>query len=159
MTLQYRRRPMREDREWQQRIRLSKCLLLETVDWWCQNESEFPITGTVASVLYLFCPRCKPFDVAETRIRQFLLSIVESPTAEYSKTWPHRTDAQESELIDTISRILSDAVGRWNDGSLLDPPIEMVNREIVDQIVVQRYVIFHHNQTTRRDSDGFYGNG
>ena len=39
------------------------------------------------------------------------------------------------------------------------PPIETVNQEIVDQIVEQQYVVFHHNETTGRDVGGFHSNG
>jgi hypothetical protein len=158
MTLQYRTRPMWEDRKWLQRIRLLRCFLLEAVDWWCRTESEFPMDGTIASVLHLFSPRCDPFDVPEVRVRQHLLNIVGTPIAEYSQTWPRHTGVQKLELINAISGILSDAVNRWNDGAL-DPPIEMVNQQIIDQIVDRKYVIFHHNETTRRDFGGYYGSG
>jgi hypothetical protein len=150
---------MWEDRKWQQRVRLSNCLLLEAADWWCRTDSEFPVDGIVASVLRVFSPKFDPFGVSETGLRQHFLDTVGKSTAEYSLTWPHRADSQRSELIDTISRILSDAVNRWKDGGLSDPPIEMVNQQIIDQIVAQQYVMFHHNQTTRRDADGFYGSG
>ena len=74
---------MWEDRKWLQRVRLSSCLLLEAVDWWCRTDSEFAVDSIVASVLYLFSPRCDPFDVAETKVRQQLLNIVGMPTAEH----------------------------------------------------------------------------
>ena len=76
----------------------------------------------------------------------------------YSRAWPQRTDAQRSELINTILRIVSESVNRWN-GGFLDPSIEMANQQVIDQLVAQKYVVFHHNQTTRRDYGGFYGSG
>jgi phenylpyruvate tautomerase PptA (4-oxalocrotonate tautomerase family) len=85
-----------------------------------------------------------------------LLNIVGTPTAEYSQTWPHREEVQKSELIDKISKILSDAVNKWNNSSL-ELPIELVNQQIIDQLVADKYVTYHHNQTTRRDYGGFYG--
>ena len=148
---------MEGDREWQQRVRLSGCLLLETIDWWCRSDSDFPLDGTIASMLYLFSPRFDPFKISETKIRQRLLNVVGTPSAEYSQTWPLRDEAERSELIDTISEILSGAVDRWNNGAL-DPSIETVNQQIVDQVVAQKYVVIHHNQTTKRDYGGFYGN-
>jgi hypothetical protein len=158
MTLQYKTRDMGEDREWQQRIRLSRCFLLEAVDWWWRTDSEFPVDGTIASVLYVFSPRCNPFDVSETRVRQHLLNIVGTSSVEYSQTWPRHTDAQRLELVNAISHILRDAVERWNEGTL-EPTIEMVNQQIIDQIVAQKYVTFHHHHTTRRDFGGFHGSG
>ncbi len=149
---------MQEDRKWQQRIRLSGCLLLETVDWWCRADFEFPVDSTVASVLYLFSPRCNPFKVSETKVRQHLLNVVGTAITEYSQTWPRHTDAQKHELIDPLSQILSNAADRWDAGTF-DPAIEMVNQQLVDQIVAHKYVIFHHNQTTRRDYGGFHGSG
>jgi hypothetical protein len=86
------------------------------------------------------------------------LNVVGTPAAEYSQTWTQRDDLQRSELIDAISGVLSDATDRWNNGSL-DLSVEVVNREIVDQLVAKKYVIIHHNQTTRRDYGGFHGSG
>jgi hypothetical protein len=157
MTLQYRVRSMEEDRNWQQRIRLSCCLLLDAVDWWCRADADFPLDFTVASVLYLFSPRCNPFDLSEIGVRSSLLETVGTPTDEYSQTCPRRTDDQRSKLINTISSIVSGAIKRWDEGSFLDPPIEMVNQQIVDQLVAQQYVIFHHHETTQRDFGGFFG--
>ena len=156
MTLQYGIRSMEEDRTWQQRVRLSGNLLLETVDWWCCTNAEFPIEGTVASVLHLFSPRCNPFAVPDARVRQHLLGIVGTPADEYSRTWARRSDAERAELIDSLTRILSEAVRQWNV-DLQNPPIEQVNLEIVSQIVAQKYVVFHHYETTRRDYGGFFG--
>ncbi len=157
MTLQCRVRSLSDDRGWQQRVRLSRCLLAETVDWWCRTGSDFPVDCTVAGVLYVFSPRCDPFSVSETRVRQNLCNVVGTPDSEYSLAWPHRADCERLSLIDAISRILSDAVQRWDRGGLSDSPIELVNQQIVDEIVIQRYVVFHHNETTRRDFGGFYG--
>jgi hypothetical protein len=147
---------MWEDREWQQRARLCSCLLLETVDWWCRTHSEFPVDRIVAAVLRLFSPRCDPFEVPENSVRQTLLDVVGTPAAEYSQTWPHRADAKGCELIASLSRILADAVNRWDEGSLDNPSVEMVSQQIIDEIVAQEYVTFHRNQTTRRDYGGFH---
>ena len=72
------------------------------------------------------------------------------------KRGPIGLDVERTELIDTILEILSNAVKQWND-STLDPPIELVNQQIIDQIVAQKYVVFHHYKTTKRDYGGFYG--
>jgi hypothetical protein len=143
MTLQYRTRSMLEDHEWQQRVRLSSRLLLETIDWWCRTDSEFPLHQTVASVLYLFSSRCFPFTVPDARVRQHVLAIVGTPTAEYLQSWPHRSDGEKSTLIDSLTRILSEAVRQWSDDPL-NPPIELVNQQIVAQLVAQKFVVFHH---------------
>jgi len=156
MTLQYGIRSMWEDREWQHRVRLSSHLLLETVDWWCRTNADFPIDSAVASVLYLFSPRCNPFAVPDARVRQHLIPIVRTPTAEYSRVWPRRSEAERDELIDSLTRILSVAARQWND-DLQNPPIEQVNQQIAAQIVAQKYVVFHHYETTRRDFGGFFG--
>jgi len=156
MTLQYSVRSMREDRKWQQRVRLSRHLLLETVDWWCRTNAEFPTEGTVAALLYLFSPRCEPFAVPDARVRQHLLAVVGTPAAEYSRAWPRRSEAEKDELIDSLTRILAEVVRQWND-DLENPPIEQVNQQIVAQIVGQKYVVFHHYETTRRDFGGFFG--
>jgi hypothetical protein len=149
---------MGEDRQWQQRIRLSDRLLLETVDWWCRTDSEFPFDETIASVLRLFSSRCNPFAVSETRIRPLLFGLVGTPMVECSKTWPKRDDAEKVELIGAISRILSEAVRQWNDGPA-EPSIDSVNRQIVGQLTYHKYVVFHHNETASRDYGGFHGSG
>ncbi|MGA2256138.1 MAG: hypothetical protein ABSG53_15935 [Thermoguttaceae bacterium] len=48
------------------------------------------------------------------------------------------------------------AARQWND-DLQNPPIEQVNQQIAAQIVAQKYVVFHHYETTRRDFGGFFG--
>jgi hypothetical protein len=158
MTLQYLTRPMWEDREWQQRIRLFHCLLLETVDWWCRTDEKFPVDHIVAFVLYLFSPRCQPFRLSEVKkMREQLDGIVGTSAVECSLTWPRWSDWRKSNLIDTISRVLSEATARWDDGQMSDPSIEMTCWQIVDQIVAQKYVVFHHYHTTKRDYGGFFG--
>jgi len=156
MSLQYSVRSMAEDRRWQQRVRLFGNLLLETVEGWCRTNAEFPMERTVASALYLFSPRCDPFAVPDARVREHLLVIVGTPAAEYARTWPRRTDAEKSELVDSLSKILSEAVRQWNS-DLQSPPIEQVNQQIVAEIAVQKYVVFHHYETTGRDYGGFFG--
>ena len=150
---------MWDDRIWQQRIRLSNCLLLECVDWWCGSDGNFPTDEVLASVLYLFSPRCYPLGVSENGLRKSLQDIVGSPTSEYSKTWPDRDEPQCDKLLGKLAEILDTAVHQWSEGTFLDPTIEAVNQQIVDEIVEQQYVIFHHYRTTRRDLGGFHGSG
>jgi len=40
---------------------------------------------------------------------------------------------------------------------IYDPSIEAVNQKVIDQLVAQKYVVMHHNQTARKDYGGFYG--
>ena len=150
---------MWEDRQWEQRVRLSNFLLLETVDWWCRSDSDFPVDDTITAVLHLFSPRCHPLGVPEHGLREYLRDRIGNPVTEYCLTWPKRGEREKCELIDTIAEIVRAAVCEWSNGSLVDPTVETVNQQIVDEIVAQQYVIFHHNQTTRRDFGGFYSRG
>ncbi len=72
---------------------------------------------------------------------------------EYTSTWPTRDLSEAQKLIASIDTILTNAVTEWTAGSLMRPPIELVVQQIVDEIVDQRYVIFHHKQTTSRDNN------
>ncbi len=157
MTLQYRTRSTFEDNIWQERVRLSNCLLMECVDVWCRSDADFPTDEVIASILYLFSPRCYSLGVSECRLREYLVGIVGTPAHEYSATRPQHGENQRSKLIDALSRIVGNALIQWGEGTLLDPSIETVNRQIVEEIVEQQYVIFHHYHTTRRDFGGFYG--
>ncbi|MFN0052143.1 MAG: hypothetical protein ACKV0T_08125 [Planctomycetales bacterium] len=159
MTHQYRTRSLWEDRQWQRRIDLSDALLLQTVDWWCRCDAEFPISGVVAAVLRLFSPRCIPDKMVEPGLRESLLAIVDTPANEYRTTWPKRPECQQIQLVERLTEIVSNAVNAWATGSIHEPMIESVNQELVDQIVDQQYVIFHHTETTRRDFGGFYSHG
>jgi hypothetical protein len=147
---------MSEDRKWQQRVRLSGLLLLESFDCWCRGQSEFPIERTIASVLYLLSARCDPFGMRENRICEQLSESVTGPVDEYSKTWPGRFVADAFELVNALSQILVTAVEQWNEGKI-DPAVESVNQQIVEQVVARKYVVFRHNETTGRDYGGFYG--
>jgi hypothetical protein len=147
---------MSDDRSWQQRVRLSANLLLETVDSWCRANDDFPVERTVAIFLHLFSPKFNPYAIPDARVRGHLLPIVGTPGDEYSRAWPRRSGAEKAELIDSLTWILSEAVRQWND-DLQIPPIEQVNQQIVTQIVAHKYVVFHHYDTTRRDYGGFFG--
>ena len=159
MTLQYSPRSMWEDRKWWQRVRLCKCLLIETADWWCRSDEEFPISDTVTAVLYLFSPRADPLSISESNLRSFLTTVVQDAGDEYALAWPSRAENLCTPLIDAISKIIGDAERAWTSGSMVDPSIEMVNQQVVDTVVEQKYVVFHHNQTTRRDGGGFHSQG
>ena len=159
MTLQHQLRSLWEDRLWQRRIALSNSLLLETVDWWCRSDSDFPVAETVAGILHLFSPRCSPDDLRATGIREHLPGLVRTPDIEYSQTWPKRTDVEKNTLIAALTEVLSTAVDSWTTGGLHDPTIDSVNRQITSLIVAEQYVVFHHKQTTRRDFGGFYTHG
>ena len=159
MSLQYRTRNMWEDRLWQQRVRLSQCLIVETVDWWCRNDVTFPLSETIAAVLFLFSPRCDPLRVPETNIRQHMAEHVGAPRTEYIQTWPQHPESRGTELIDRLSQIFNGAVHDWSAGSMLTPTIESVKQQIVDGIVTHHYVVFRHHQTTSRDFGGFHGHG
>lgn len=158
MTLQYRPRSAWEDQKWQHRIWLCKCLVTETVDWWCRADCGFPVEPTVASVLFIFSPKRDAQQIPESNLRAFLSSAAESATSEYAHAWPNHAPEMQSRLINDISAILCDAEQQWTTGSLLEPSVESVTEQIVAEIVAQQYVVFHHTQTTRRDG-GFYGNG
>ena len=159
MTLQYRTRNMSEDRRWRERIRLSERLIINLVDCWCCENSEFPFSQAVAGILYLFSPRCPALDSPEVEILEGVFERIGTPQEEYRQTWPQRPEARGSELIASLSQILEDAVRQWSDVSMRAPTIESVAQQAADAISVQQYVIFHHCQTTRRDFGGFYSNG
>ena len=157
MTLQYRTRDMSDDRRWNQRVRLSNCLLMDVVDWWCRDDREFPFESTVASLLYLFSPRCDPFSVSESDLRQTLLDVVDSPSVEYARTWPNHDSQKQSDVITSLSTVLQDTVAQWLEGSMSTPSVHSLNQQVVDCLVDFKYVTFHHNQTTHRDGGGFHG--
>jgi hypothetical protein len=77
----------------------------------------------------------------------------------HGRTAPHRTESCCTELVDALRLILDDAVIQWCNGSMLNPTIESVNQQLAGVIVAQRFVVFHHYQTTSRDVGGFYANG
>ena len=159
MTLQHRRRNQWEDQTWRERIRLSNAFLTEVVDWWCRSDEDFPIDDVIAGILFLFSPRCYPLGMSDFELLEQVCEVVDSPSDEYSKTWPKRGDDQRTEMVEALSQILVEAVKNWNSGSLADPTIEGVNRLIVEQIIVRQYVVFHHYQTTKRDLGGFFSGG
>lgn len=154
MTLQYRTRDMSDDRSWQQRVRLSYRLLMDAVDSWYRGDDDFPFMFIVASILYLFSPRCDPFRTLETNLRQQLAKVVDSPSVECAKTWPHQSETHRSKLISSITDILRDAVDQWIRGSLASPSVGAVNEQLVEEVVAHGYVTFHRHQTTRRDDGG-----
>ena len=132
---------------------------MDVVDHWCRRGEEFPLSKTVAGLLYIFSSRFEPMKAPESKIRERLFEQTDTPRAEYMLTWPQRNDSRASELIDALSRVIGDAVIKWSDGSLRTTSIESVNNQVTDLMVTKQYVVFHHYETTRRDFGGFFGSG
>lgn len=132
---------------------------MDIVDWWCRDDCDFPFESTVASLLYLFSPRCDPFSIPESGLRRRLFDIVESPSVEYALTWPKHDEQKQSDVIASLTDVLRNVVERWTDGSMTEPSVANVNQRIVDRVVDHKYATFHHKQTTRRDGGGFHGHG
>ena len=130
---------------------------MEVLDHWCREGDEFPVSRTVAGLLYVFSARFEPMDTPESNIRERLFEQTGTPRAEYVLTWPQRSDSLASELIDALAKVIEDAVNRWADGSLRTTSIDSVIEQATDLIVAKQYAVFHHFETTRRDFGGFYG--
>lgn len=150
---------MWQDLIWRQRVRVSGLFLLDVVDHWCREGDEFPLSKTVAGLLYVFSARFDPMDTPESNIRERIFEHTGTPRAEYLLTWPKRSDSQASELTDALSTAITEAVSRWADGSLRTTSIDSVIDQVMKLIVAKQYTIFHHFQTTRRDSGGFHCSG
>lgn len=151
MTLQYRIRSKHEDETWRERVYLCDKLLLEAVDEWCRSDDEFPARGVVAGVLYLFSPRCYPFELSPYRLRERLGEIVGTPEDEYRRAWPRRNVSECAGLVASLFGIVADAVESWYLRGVGDPPSGWLAERLAEEIVARRYVIFHHYETTRRD--------
>lgn len=151
MTLQYRIRPRYEDERWRQRVDLCDRLVSEAIDGWCRSEAEFPTRDIVAGVLYLFSPRCEPSGLTPYRLGERLGEIAESPENEYRRAWPRREESQGHALIASLSAIIAGAVESWADRGVAASSSRDLVERLAEEIVAQQYVIFHHDQTTRRD--------
>lgn len=151
MTLQYRIRSKYEDRLWRQRVYLGEQLVLDAFDRWCLSDAEFPTRSVVAGVLYLFSPRCDPFKLSPYRLGERLGGVVGTPAEEYRATWPGRTEAQGRALIDALTAGIETAVSSWDGGG--GPSCGSLAEGAVGEIVAQQYVVFHHCETTRRDTN------
>src|SRR5262249_16795490 len=126
--------------------------LSETIDQWCRSDTVFPTPSVVAGVLYLFSPRCgDPCDQSPHRLAETLGKIVGTPESEYLQAWPHRDESLRKALITALTAIVEESVKPWTDGSDPDPSSGSLARRMVEQIVAQQFVVFHHRETTRRD--------
>src|SRR5688500_7214230 len=121
MTLQYRTRDMSDDRRWDQRLRLSETLLMDVVDWWCRGDHDFPLDSTVASLLFIFSPRCDPFAIPVSNVKQWLFDRVDSPSVECARTWPRHDEQTRSDLIAALIGTLQQAIEGWNAGTETAP--------------------------------------
>lgn len=151
MTLQYRIRPKHADQVWRQRVYLCEQLFAEAYERWCHSDGDFPTRSVVAAVLYLFSPRCSPFDLFHHRLGERLAGTVGLPEDEYRSTWPKRNEAQAAELIAAMSRGVELAAELWSEGNEAGPSAVALADFCVSEIVARQYVIFHHYETTRRD--------
>lgn len=151
MTLQYRIRPKYEDERWRQRVYLSETLLSDAIDQWCRSGTEYPVWGVVARILYLFSPRCEPFNLSPYRLYEWLGQIVGTPEHEYQLAWPRRPASQGRALITSLSTIMVGAVQSWTDHGLGNSSSKGLAEQLAAEFVAQKYVVFHHCQTTRRD--------
>lgn len=106
----------------------------------------------MAGTLYLFSPRCQPYDVSPYRLCARLTDLIGSAEEEYRRTWPRRTDAEAGALIASLTDPLKWAVERWSDGGE-EPSCVALAEKLVREIVAQQYVVFHHYETTRRDNN------
>ena len=98
-------------------------------------------------------PRCEPDGFNHQNLLERLPGLAGAPTDEYTITWPRRAAPVAQELISSIVAILDNAATEWTDGGFHDLLIETVVQQLVDEIVGQQYVIFHHTETTSRDNN------
>ena len=155
MTLQYRIRPKYEDQRWQHRVTLCGKLLLETIDRWCLTDAQFPVRSVVAGVLYLFSPRCDPYQLPSHRLCEWLANVVETPEREYQLAWPHCEESQAEAAVLSLTAILDEAVELWTDRGIKSPSAGAMAQRIAEEIVAQQYVVFHHYESTCRDINPF----
>jgi hypothetical protein len=151
MTLQYRIRSKYEDQRWWHRAQLCAEFLLSSIDRWCRSDAEFPIQPVIAGMLYLYSPRSDPDQFSQHGLCAQLSEIVRMPQAEYRLTWPGREEAHGEALIVALTKILAEAVQSWTDRGIEDPSSETVAKRVIEEMMEQQYVVFHHYQTTRRD--------
>lgn len=151
MTLQYRIRSKYEDELWRQRVYLCEKLLEEAYDKWCRSDDPFPTTSFVAGVLYLFSPRCDPYRISPHRVNRQVAEVVDAPEVEYHLTWPKREPEQAAALVAALTGIMNEAIQSWEQPDSEVAAGGSVSKRLVEEIVTQQYVIFHHKETTRRD--------
>tara|TARA_R110002111_G_scaffold256979_3_gene324791 strand:- start:149536 stop:150021 length:486 start_codon:yes stop_codon:yes gene_type:complete len=157
MTLQHRNRSNFKDQIWNRKVYLTEKLLLDSIDDWAQSEEDFPIRDVVSGILHLFSSRYEPESINDQQLKVYLQKQADSPELEYFLTWPKRTAAEGQELIGLISQIVSSAIAEWSNHGSHSLTVTSVLEQIVDQIMKQQYVIFHHHETTLRDQGGFGG--
>jgi len=151
VTLQYRIRSKYQDQLWRQRVYLCQQLLSDAYDRWCRSDEAFPLRGVVAGVLFLFSPRCEPFEMSPYRLCERLIGVVGAPEDEYRMTWPQRDESQGTELIAVLSMGVTRAVELWGEGDDKGPSSVELAEKLVREVVAQQYVVFHHYETSRRD--------
>ena len=156
MTLQYRTRDNTGDRNWQQRLRLTEALLLDTIDWWCRGNDGFPCEETVAGLLYIFSPHCAIFALPQIRLRDHFEAILSDPHEVAQLGWPSFSEAQRSAVIEELTAMLAGAATSWASESLAEPTLESVVKDIANCIVHHKCFVFHHTESTRRDGGGFH---
>ncbi len=124
-------------------------LLVHYSERWCNGTvAEFPVSGIVSRLLFLFSSRC---EVHRTNLQTLLTRTDSGASQEYLETWPHRTQSVGLHLIDLLEDILENAVHNWEAIGFMEQPHDVVVQELVDTIVSEQYVIFHHHETTSRD--------
>ena len=149
MTLQYRIRSKFEDENWRERCIHCLELLLHYSEHWCKEcENQFPVAEFVSRLLFLFSRRCA---LHQTTVRTLLSRPNSDPMEEYRTTWPQRSEEMGQELVGLLQEIVEDAISEWESAGFSKRPHSVVVDQIVAAIVHQQYVVFHHNQTTRRD--------
>ena len=94
MTLQYRIRSKYWDQVLRQRVYLCEHLVADAYNRWCLSADEFAIQSVVAGTLFLFSPRCEPFELSRYQVGEQLAVAVGTPEDEYRLTWPKRDEAQ-----------------------------------------------------------------
>jgi hypothetical protein len=151
MTLQYRIRLKYQDQRWDHRIYLCDKLLSEAVDLWLREDAEFPTRSIVAEILYLFSPRCEPFELPTYCLRRRLAEVVGTAEWEFQTAWPNRGLAQADALIVSLATIIGVVVESWTERGSQDSTSGGLTNRIVEELLAQQYVVFHHCETTRRD--------
>ena len=150
MTLQYRIRSKFEDDLWRQRVYLCERLVYEAVDQWFLSGGVFPTQLLVAAVLYLFSPRCYPYELSPYRLVERLGKLSGTSEEEYRQAWPRWSEAEGQALLASLSALVENAVSLWTAGDE-DWSSGKLAERLVDEIVAKQYVVFHHTETTRRD--------
>jgi hypothetical protein len=151
VTLQYRIRSKYQDQLWRQRVYLCEQLVADAYDRWCRSDEDFPNQRVVAAALFLFSPRCTPFELSPYRLCPRLATVTGTPEDEYRLTWPKREESESAELIAALSTGVTRAVELWRDGRDKGPSSVELAEYLVGEIVARQYVVFHHYETTRRD--------